>query len=86
MKTRSTCLLFIICSILQIVGVAIFAKGFFPYKTVLSGNAKHNEAADYEEFGLQPLSPPEPLFDRLVFVVIDALRRYTPLRQFNVAT
>jgi len=76
MKTRSTCLLIIICSILQILGIAIFAKGFFPYKKVLPGFAQENGEDGYRELGLMPLASPERIFDRLVFVVIDALRRY----------
>lgn len=77
MKTRRICLVIVISSILQLIGIAIFAKGFFPYKKVLPGSATENGLEDYEEFGLVALPSAEKQFDRLVFVVIDALRRYS---------
>ena len=77
MKTRELCILVIVCSILQLAGIAFFARGFFPYKKVLPGFATENGPEDYKELGLtNDLAPPQKLFDRLVFVVIDALRRY----------
>ena len=76
MKTRELCLVIIIASILQLTGIGFFARGFFPYKQVLPGFAAKNAPEDFEAFGLEPFKPPEKLFDRLVFVVIDALRRY----------
>jgi ethanolamine phosphate transferase 2 subunit G len=76
MKTRELCILVIICSVFQLVGVAFFARGFFPYKTVLPGFATENGPADFQDLGLvDHLAPPEKLFDRMVFIVIDALRR-----------
>ena len=75
MKTRELCLIIIICSVLQLIGIGFFAKGFFPYKQVLPGFATKIAPEHYKEFGLEPLKPPEKLFDRLVFIVIDALRR-----------
>jgi len=50
------------------LAIVTFAKGFFPYKPLLPG------LAQYENLGDTP-SPPAP-FDRLVFMVVDALRRY----------
>lgn len=77
MKTRELCLLILISSILQLVGMALFARGFFPYKKVLAGFATANERQDFLDLGLEPhVGPPEKVFDRLVFIVIDALRRY----------
>lgn len=81
MKTRKPCLLIIICSILQLAGIAFFAKGFFPYKKVLPGFASEIGPEDYRALGLEPVKPPVKLFDRLVFIVIDALRRYTHTKQ-----
>jgi ethanolamine phosphate transferase 2 subunit G len=76
MKTRELYLPIIISSILQLVGIALFARGFFPYKKVLPGFATRNGPQDFLDLGLEPIEPPEKLFDRLVFIVIDALRRY----------
>jgi ethanolaminephosphotransferase len=47
--------------------ILTFASGFFPYKPFLSGLAK------YEELGYEgrPVAP----FDKVVFMVVDALRR-----------
>ena len=76
MKTRGLCLLIFISSILQLVGMALFARGFFPYKKVLAGFATANGPQDFLDLGLEHVGPPEKVFDRLVFIVIDALRRY----------
>ncbi|KAI8967243.1 alkaline-phosphatase-like protein [Mycotypha africana] len=46
---------------LQLLGIALFCKGFFPYKVYLSGFADE-------------VVHDAPQFDRLVFVLIDALR------------
>ena len=48
------------------IGILIFAKGFFPYKPVFPG------LATFED------TPPSAPFDKLVFMVVDALRRYYP--------
>jgi hypothetical protein len=55
--------------------ILVFATGFFPYKPLLSGLASYDAVTEYGE-------PPEAQFDKLVFMVIDALRRYgrTPMR------
>lgn len=50
------------------VAILVFASGFFPYKPFLSGLAEF-EALD--EYG----APPEAPFDRVIFMVVDALRR-----------
>lgn len=50
------------------LAIGIFGKGFFPYKPLLPGLAHYED----NEFG-----PPAPApFDRVVFMVVDALRRY----------
>jgi hypothetical protein len=85
MKTRGLCLLVIICSVLQLAGIGFFARGFFPYKKVLPGFAAETVAEDYIAVGLdEPPSLPERIFDRMVFIVIDALRRYIP-NTFDIA-
>jgi len=50
------------------LAIVIFGKGFFPYKPLLPG------LAQYGNVGGVP--PPHAPFDRLVFMVVDALRRY----------
>lgn len=47
------------------VGILLFAKGFFPYKPFLPGLAV---------FGDEDVRTPAP-FDKVVFMVVDALRR-----------
>lgn len=50
------------------IALAIFATGFFPYKPFLLGLAKYRDI----EFGAKPLAP----FDKVIFMVVDALRRF----------
>lgn len=55
-------------NILLPVAALIFATGFFPYKPFLPGLATFE---DVEEFGKEQ---PDAIFDRVVFMVVDALR------------
>lgn len=57
------------------VAILIFASGFFPYKPFLSG------LAQYEVLEYGP--PSEAPFDKVIFMVVDALRRYGPSRSFR---
>ncbi|CAG8641938.1 6236_t:CDS:2, partial [Paraglomus occultum] len=57
--------------IVQTIGLGLFAKGFFPYKTNLSGFASPDDVPPLPEHGN---ATPKPSFDRLVFMLIDALR------------
>jgi ethanolaminephosphotransferase len=50
------------------VAILIFASGFFPYKPFLPG------LAEYEALEYGP--PPNTPFDKVIFMVVDALRRY----------
>jgi ethanolaminephosphotransferase len=50
--------------------IFIFASGFFPYKPFLPGLATFSAP--------QHDSRPLPPFDKLVFMVVDALRRCVP--------
>ncbi len=59
--------LLVAANLLIPLAVVIFAKGFFPYKPLLPGLAQYGDS----EFG----RPPAPPFDRLVFMLVDALRR-----------
>ncbi|KAH6841078.1 alkaline-phosphatase-like protein [Chaetomium sp. MPI-CAGE-AT-0009] len=54
-------------NILIPAAIFVFATGFFPYKPLLSGLATYDTVTDYGD-------PPAAPFDRLVFMVIDALR------------
>lgn len=47
----------------------LFATGFFPYKPVLPGLANYGDPSEHGDI-------PAPPFDRLIFMVVDALRRY----------
>lgn len=49
------------------LSILVFATGFFPYKPFLPG------LAQFEELEYGP--PPEAPFDKIVFMVVDALRR-----------
>jgi ethanolamine phosphate transferase 2 subunit G len=64
----SRTLLLITANVLIPVAILIFASGFFPYKPFLSGLAQY-EALEYGP-------PPDAPFDKVVFMVVDALRRY----------
>ncbi|OAQ95849.1 hypothetical protein LLEC1_00272 [Akanthomyces lecanii] len=55
-----------IANLLIPISILIFATGFFPYKPFLPGLAKFEV--------LESGPPPQAPFDKLVFVVIDALR------------
>ncbi|RHZ52439.1 hypothetical protein Glove_461g70 [Diversispora epigaea] len=69
---RKTWAILIILLGAQFIGLGLFSKGFFPYKKILSGFAKVEDLPRYPN-GKEAL-PPEPLFDRLVFMLVDALR------------
>jgi hypothetical protein len=50
------------------IAILTFASGFFPYKPFLSGLAQYESL----EYGAPPGAP----FDKVIFMVVDALRRY----------
>ena len=53
------------------IAVLVFASGFFPYKPFLPGLATFE---DVQEPGSPNVEQPEAVFDRVVFMVVDALR------------
>ena len=53
------------------IAVLVFASGFFPYKPFLPGLATFE---DVQEPGVTGVEQPEAIFDRVVFMVVDALR------------
>lgn len=61
-------ILLVAANVLIPLALLTFARGFFPYKPLLPGLAQYETVTDY---GPPPAAP----FDRLVFMVIDALRR-----------
>ena len=67
-RTLAT-LLLVVANLLIPVAIFTFATGFFPYKPLLPGLAQYGDS----QYGLPPAAP----FDRLIFMVVDALRRYT---------
>lgn len=70
MAPTVTAVMLMVANLLIPAAILIFASGFFPYKPFLPG------LATYEDLG--PGSPPAVPFDRLVFMVVDALRRQVP--------
>ncbi|KAK6949732.1 major facilitator superfamily transporter protein [Daldinia eschscholtzii] len=60
-------LLLVAANLLIPVAILLFAVGFFPYKPFLPGLAEYQSP----EYGPPPKAP----FDRLIFMVVDALRR-----------
>lgn len=65
--TLSTALL-VAANLLIPIAIYVFGSGFFPYKPLLPGLAVYGDS----EYGPPPAAP----FDRVVFMVVDALRRY----------
>lgn len=63
-------------AVIQLVGLGLFAKGFFPYKVYLSGFADVSSIPPWlgDDVPAQT-NLIEPEFDRLVLIVIDALRK-----------
>lgn len=67
-------LLLTLANLLIPVSIVVFGIGFFPYKPFLPGLAEYETL----EYGPPPVAP----FDKLVFMVVDALRRYGSSRLF----
>lgn len=67
----------LISNILIPIACLIFATGFFPYKPFLPGLATFQEAGANEELGLlKEIQRPPRVFDKVIFMVVDALRRW----------
>ncbi|KAF8859626.1 GPI ethanolamine phosphate transferas-like protein 2 [Acephala macrosclerotiorum] len=67
MTNRVSTLAILAANILIPVAILIFASGFFPYKPFLSGLAQYEALEGYA-------APPEAPFDKVIFMVVDALR------------
>lgn len=60
-----------VANVLLPVAVLVFASGFFPFKPLLPGLATYEDVQETSDWGgVQP----EAIFDRVVFMVVDALR------------
>ena len=59
----------LLANLLAPVAILVFSTGFFPYKPLLPGLATFEEANGD--------SRPPAVFDKVVFMVVDALRRYS---------
>jgi len=62
------------------IAILVFATGFFPYKPFMPGLAEYGELGWEDRIGWEKggdgksVSVPEAPFERLVFMVVDALR------------
>lgn len=68
MSRRLSIILLIVTNVLIPVAILLFATGFFPYKTFIPGEAA------FEDGGERGPAP----FDKVIFMVVDALRRLLP--------
>ena len=64
--------LLILVNLLIPIAMLVFATGFFPYKPFIPGRATFQDSKN----GGQLASAP---FDKVIFMVVDALRRLTPI-------
>jgi len=60
--------LLIVANLLIPAALLTFAVGFFPYKPFLPGRSQH--------YSGESKNMPEPPFNKVIFMVVDALRRY----------
>jgi ethanolamine phosphate transferase 2 subunit G len=67
-----------LANLLSPIAILVFATGFFPYKPFMPGLAKYEELGWEDRMGWEKGSGTESLpdasFERLVFMVVDALR------------
>lgn len=63
-----------VANLLIPVAILVFATGFFPYKPFMPGLAEYEKLAWPERMGEDSQKPPEATFDKLIFMVVDALR------------
>jgi len=61
----------ILANVLLPVALLVFAAGFFPFKPLLPGLATFEDVQERETWGGEQ---PEAVFDRVIFMVVDALR------------
>ena len=63
-----------VANLLIPVAILVFATGFFPYKPFMPGLAEYEELGGNDKRGEDWQKPPDAPFDKLVFMVVDALR------------
>ena len=63
----------IVANLLMFVGILTFSSGFFPYKPLIPGLATFETEND----------PAPAIFDKVIFMVVDALRRYISKNPFG---
>lgn len=68
MAIRTSLLLLAASNCLIPIALLVFATGFFPYKPFIPGSAVYEDVHTSLE-----LAPPP--FDKVIFMVVDALRR-----------
>lgn len=73
-RWRHPAALLSVLATVQLAGLALFCKGFFPYKVYLPGFADADSLPPWPDGSFaSPFT--EPAFDRLAVVVVDALRK-----------
>jgi len=70
----SRTVLLTVANLLIPVAILVFATGFFPYKPFMPGLAEYEEIGFSESLGKHWQNPPDAPFDKVVFMVVDALR------------
>lgn len=70
LQKHSTPLL-VLTNLLIPLAILVFATGFFPYKPCVPGRANYEDDGDGDTNAFPP-------FDKVIFMVVDALRRLVP--------
>lgn len=69
MSQKISLIFLIVANFLIPISILTFATGFFPYKTYIAGRATFEHGDPIREAGSAP-------FDSVIFMVVDALRRW----------
>ena len=72
-SSRLFYLLFTLANLLIPIAVLVFATGFFPYKPLIAGRATFQDSNNGGHLATAP-------FDKVIFMVVDALRRLTSIQ------
>ena len=72
MSQRLSLVLCTLVNLLIPIAILVFATGFFPYKPFIPGRAAFQGSKNSNELASAP-------FDKVIFMVVDALRRLTPV-------
>ena len=71
MSQRLSILMLAIANLFISLAILIFATGFFPYKPFIPGRASYGDGKDGKNDNKYGTAP----FDKVIFMVVDALRR-----------